>query len=114
MRLIGVCIITNDVPRLVAFYTTVLQMEPEGDDIHSAFNVAQLAIYNPGVVQITRDKNMALMYFVDDVDAEYARLAALGIENLVEPTVKPWGVKSFVFHDPDGNQVSFVQEPGNT
>jgi catechol 2,3-dioxygenase-like lactoylglutathione lyase family enzyme len=53
---------------------------------------------------------MALMYFVDDVDAEYDRLktSGLSIEFVSAPAVKPWGVKSFLFKDPDGNEISFL------
>jgi catechol 2,3-dioxygenase-like lactoylglutathione lyase family enzyme len=43
---------------------------------------------------------------VDDVDAEHARLQDL-VENWVqEPTTMPWGNRSILFRDPDGNLVN--------
>jgi uncharacterized glyoxalase superfamily protein PhnB len=46
---------------------------------------------------------------VDDVDAEYKRLGALGIANGTAPTDKPWGVRSFIINDPAGNFASFTK-----
>jgi predicted enzyme related to lactoylglutathione lyase len=111
MKLCGVCIITDDVPRLVAFYKEILQIEPEGNDIHSAFNEAQLAIYNPGNVPQSNNRYLSLMYYVNDAEKEYERLRNLGSDIVLtsELKVEPWGVKAFVFKDPDGNEVNFLQ-----
>ena len=110
IKLCGVCILTDNIPRLVEFYKKVLSEEPNGDDIHSSFEKAQFAIWNPGNVNASKDKSMSLMFFVDDADEEYDRLfeANLNIEFISEPTIKPWGVKSFCFKDPDGNKINFL------
>lgn len=112
MKLCGVSIMTNNVPRLVEFYKLVLQCKANGNDTHTGFDDAQLAIWNPGNVTISEHKNMSLMYFIDDADAEYARLKALNIniKFISEPEEKPWGVKAFVFNDPDGNEISFLAQ----
>ncbi len=39
-----------------------------------SFNESQLDIYNPGNIKITDNKNITLMYMVEDVDKEYGRL----------------------------------------
>lgn len=39
---------------------------------------------------------------VDDVDAEYHRLKAAGVEICQEIVDKPWGERSFVVNDPNG------------
>ena len=44
---------------------------------------------------------------VDDVDAEYARLASIVGEWVQEPTTMPWGNRSILFRDPDGNLINF-------
>lgn len=111
MRLCGACIITNDVPRLVAFYKEVFGLQPVGDEIHSGFDDMQLAIWNPGNVEISKMKNMSLMYFVDDADYEYKRLIKIdGILEVTQPVEQPWAVKAFSFRDPDGNEISFLQQ----
>ena len=50
-------------------------------------------------------------FVVADVDAEYARLReAVGdsVSDLVnEPTTLPWGNRSLLVRDPDGNLVNF-------
>ena len=110
MKLCGVCILTDNVPRLVDFYKLVLQCEGEGDDIHTSFNDAQLAIWNPGNITLSEHKNISLMYFIDDADEEYNRLQnlSINIKFQSEPEEKPWGVKAFAFFDPDGNEVNFL------
>jgi predicted enzyme related to lactoylglutathione lyase len=42
---------------------------------------------------------------VDDVDAEYHRLKAAGVEICQEIINKPWGERSFVLNDPNGVHV---------
>ncbi|TIV91576.1 MAG: VOC family protein, partial [Mesorhizobium sp.] len=45
---------------------------------------------------------------VADVDEEYRRLAGGLGEALVQaPTTMPWGNRSLLFRDPDGNLVNF-------
>ncbi len=111
MKLCGVCIITNDVLRLVSFYKEVFGLQPVGDKIHSAFDDMQLAIWNPGNVQTSRIKNISLMYFVENADDEYERLRRIdGIEDISKPIKQPWGVKAFSFKDPDGNEVNFLEK----
>jgi uncharacterized glyoxalase superfamily protein PhnB len=40
------------------------------------------------------------------VDAEYPRVAALGVEWVMPPTTQPWGNRSMIFRDPAGNLVN--------
>jgi lactoylglutathione lyase len=41
-----------------------------------------------------------------DVDAEYDRLTALGVQSLTgKPATQPWGQRNFFFADPEGNYV---------
>jgi len=102
---------TNDVSRLAAFYKEIFCMRSAGDEVHSAFDDMQLAIWNPGDINISITKNMSLMYFVDDAEYEYERLSLIeGIEGISKPVIQPWGVKAFSFKDPDGNEVSFLEQ----
>ena len=42
-----------------------------------------------------------------DVDADYRRLAPILGKVVQEPTTMPWGNRSLLFRDPDGNLVNF-------
>jgi predicted enzyme related to lactoylglutathione lyase len=55
------------------------------------------------------DNHTAIIEFrVSDVDAEYRKLVDVIGESLVqEPTTMPWGNRSLLFRDPDGNLINF-------
>ena len=57
----------------------------------------------PGPV---RPDGIILDFLVDDVDAEYPRIAALGVDLVLPPTTQPWGNRSMIFRDPAGNLVN--------
>jgi len=44
---------------------------------------------------------------VDDVDKEYEKLKTLVSDVVKEPTTQPWGNRSMLFRDPDGNLINF-------
>jgi hypothetical protein len=44
---------------------------------------------------------------VEDVDAERSRLQAVVPTWVQEPTNQPWGNRSMLFRDPDGNLINF-------
>lgn len=50
MEFVGICLITNNVPRLADFYTKVLGVSAEGDDIHVELHTegAGMAIFSTG------------------------------------------------------------------
>lgn len=111
VQLCGVCILTNDAPRLAAFYETILCEKPFAEGAHYGFNGAQLAVYDPGDVKVVPEKNMSVMFYVNDVLSEYGRLTRElpGIV-VTSPERRPWGAYSFWFLDPDGNTVSFIEK----
>ncbi|MBN1401496.1 MAG: VOC family protein [Anaerolineae bacterium] len=117
MRFDGICLITQDVPRLVAFYTEVLGVPAEGDDTHAALQTqgAHLAIFSvagmeemaPGSMAGAGQGSVTLGFEVADVDAEYERLKVLGGAFVKPPQTHPWGARSVWFRDPDGHIVDF-------
>jgi catechol 2,3-dioxygenase-like lactoylglutathione lyase family enzyme len=54
--------------------------------------------------------NFTLEFRVADVDARHEGLAAQGVEILKPPTTQPWGRRSVLLRDPDGNIVNLYQE----
>jgi predicted enzyme related to lactoylglutathione lyase len=58
------------------------------------------------------EREVILDFLVGDVDAEYPRIAALGAGLVLPPTTQPWGSRSMVFTDPEGNLVNVFSRPG--
>ena len=111
MKLRAACIQARDALPLVDFYTLVFGHEPEVDGgVDVRFYPEQLTVYRMGEEEGSETHGIAMIYQVEDVDAEYARLDGLGLANLGAPTDKPWGVRSFMIRDPAGNLVSFTKD----
>ncbi|MCU1412885.1 MAG: lyase [Microbacteriaceae bacterium] len=51
-----------------------------------------------------------LVFGVDDLDATYERVLALGAEVLQEPIDQAWGPRDCAFRDPSGNTVRLNQK----
>jgi len=52
-----------------------------------------------------------LDFMVGDADAEYGRIEALGVDWVLRPATQPWGSRSMVFKDPEGNLVNVFSRP---
>jgi predicted enzyme related to lactoylglutathione lyase len=113
-------IITDDLDRLVAFYEQVTGVSAERPAPVFAELVlpsATLAIGHSQTVELfgadsarAADNHTVIIEFlVDDVDAEYARLKGLVDEWVQEPTTMPWGNRSILFRDPDGNLINLFK-----
>jgi predicted enzyme related to lactoylglutathione lyase len=106
----GICIQTENAPRLAAFYQIVLQEAPLIEGSHYSFG--PVAIYSPGEVAVAKDKNIWLQCFCADLDAEYERLLreVPGVHIISPPERRPWGAYSFWFTDPDGNSIAVAEK----
>lgn len=49
-----------------------------------------------------------LEFLVDDVDRVHKNLTGFVADFVNEPTTMPWGNRSLLFRDPDGNLVNFL------
>ena len=111
MKLRAACIQARDALPLVDFYRKVFGHEPEVDGgVDFRFYPEYLTIYRMGEGEGPETRGAAMIYTVEDVDAEYDRLNDLGLANLGAPTDKPWGMRSFMIRDPAGNLVSFTKD----
>ena len=106
MKLFGACISTHNISNMVEFYSAIFDCEPHIDGPDHQFNDAQLILFQLDDTNTPSTKNAAMVYSVNDVDAEYLRLNKKGIAS-TPPTDRPWGVRSFILSDPDGNTISF-------
>lgn len=108
LRLSAACLKTQNIDAMVRFYTQVFGYAPEVDGgVDFRFYDAQLVVFKLMDENAEPTRSAALIYNVTDADAEYDRLHQLGLAKS-PPTDKPWGVRSFMIADPDGNTVSFV------
>ena len=117
MRFNGICLVTRDVLRLRSFYTAILQVEAERDDMFTMLSTqgAALSIFAeegmehmaPGSMQDSGCGRYTLEFEVEDVDREFERLKALDVIFVKPPTTQAWGRRSVWFRDPDGNIINF-------
>ena len=116
MQLASIRIITDDLDSLVSFYeqlTGVTAERPAPPFAELVLPSATLAIGQSQTVALfgagsaRADNHSVIIEFrVDDVDDEYTRLKALVSEWVQGPTTMPWGNRSILFRDPDGNLVN--------
>ena len=120
MNFVSTRIITADVKRLVAFYETAtgIKLTLYTEDFAELVTEAgTLAIGSTRTLQLfggdhvaspSANRTAIIEFRVADVDAEYRRLDGLIEGALVQaPTTMPWGNRSLLFRDPDGNLVNF-------
>lgn len=120
MNLVSIRIITTDVKKLVGFYeqvTGVAAIQYTDDFAELQSGSATLAIGSTRTLQFfggdeiakaAQNRTAIIEFIVQDVDATYLRIADLIRTALVqEPTMMPWGNRSLLFRDPDGNLVNF-------
>ena len=110
MRIGEVCLITNDVVKLANFYKQLLGIENGSNDAAHQILISeetQFTIYNDGSKKNNDNQNICLAFTVDNVDAEYQKLLAMGAEIIEKPVKRPWGATNMSFYDPDRNVVYF-------
>ena len=123
MQLASIRIITADVDRLTTFYegllgTPAARLAPVFSEFRAA--TGTLAISAPetagpaaaGTVEPASNRSVIVEFQVDDVDEVFAsRRDRLGTV-VQEPTTMPWGNRSLLLLDPDGNLVNLFAPAG--
>ncbi|RII09151.1 Glyoxalase-like domain protein [Streptomyces sp. YIM 130001] len=118
MEFVSIRIITDDVARLVEFYerATGVRAAWSTDDFAELRTPgATLAIaatrtvplFGPGAARPADNRSVIIEFLVDDVDRVHGNLAGFVTDFVNEPTTMPWGNRSLLFRDPDGNLVNF-------
>ncbi len=117
MDLASVRMITDDVEQVVRFYEQVTGVDAVRHTpvfAELGFPSCTLAIGHTQTTQLfgtdsarpADNHSLIIEFHVDDVDSEYERLEPLVGEWVQEPTTMPWGNRSILFRDPDGNLVN--------
>ena len=119
-----VVLASDDVPRITRFFERAFGLTPRFEnDMFSEFVLPskfRLAFFKPvGVSARTfraeaSREGSALGLTVSDVEAVFQTLTALGDAAIAlsgPPKEHPWGEKSFLLTDPDGNRWEITQTP---
>ena len=68
-----------------------------------------LATFKPERLRGRRADGLLVVFVVDDVDAEYARLREEGVSITTPIETEPWGGRFFQVTDPNGVTIQLVQ-----
>jgi catechol 2,3-dioxygenase-like lactoylglutathione lyase family enzyme len=116
MDLVSIRIITDNLDDMVEFYENVTGLvagRPAPVFAELRFPSCTLAIGHSSTAALFKNaafpahnQTAIIEWVVDDVDAEYERLKPIVGEWAQAPTLMPWGSRSILFRDPDGNLVN--------
>lgn len=117
MNLVSIRLITDDIQRMVAFYQHLTGTEaawstPDfAEFVTPAGTLAigttrTVALFAPGSAHPADNRTAILEFLVPDVDAAYTRLRETLTDFVNEPTTMPWGNRSLLLRDPDGNLIN--------
>ena len=117
-------LVTDDVAGLAAFYEQLLGVEPKGNadyvELHPqgailAIVSAKAATFlHGGAWTGGANKSVILEFEVADVDAERGRIDVFVTDWVQQPKDMPWGNRSMLFRDPDGNAINFFKPMAKT
>jgi catechol 2,3-dioxygenase-like lactoylglutathione lyase family enzyme len=121
MKLASIRLVTADIKRMIAFYTQltgaeVNQPSPEFAEIRVDGTILALSSerlvqqFNAGAATAADNRSAIIEFQVDDVDAVRARLGD-AIDYAMQPTDMPWGNRSMLLRDPDGNLINIFARP---
>jgi catechol 2,3-dioxygenase-like lactoylglutathione lyase family enzyme len=118
VNLVSIRMITDDLERVVQFYEQVTGVAAVrhtpvfAELIMPTFTLAightqTTQLFGEDSARPADNHSVIVEFLVDDVDSEYERLKPLVTEWVQQPTTMPWGNRSILFRDPDGNLVNF-------
>ena len=118
MDFVSIRIITGDVARLADFYehATGIQASWSNQDFAelrtpsatlAIASTRTVPLFAPDAAHPSDNSSVIIEFLVDDVDGVRQNLAGFVADFVSEPTTMPWGNRSLMFRDPDGNLVNF-------
>jgi len=117
MQFASVRLVTADLDRLVSFYESLTGVEPTRPaPVFAEFRLggASLAIsdeslirqFNAGAAVAASNRSAMIEFQVDDVDVLHEQAKSLDADIVMPPSDMPWGNRSMLLRDPDGNVVN--------
>ncbi|MEU6389516.1 VOC family protein [Streptomyces sp. NPDC046939] len=118
MKFVSIRVITGDVARLVAFYerATGARAEWATDDFAelrtagatlAVASTRTVPLFAPDSARPADNHSVITEFLVDDVDRVHQDLSGFVTDFVAGPTTMPWGNRSLLLRDPDGNLVNF-------
>ena len=118
MDFASIRVISDDLERVVQFYEQITGVQAvRHTPVFAELKLPSctLAIGHTQTTQLfgedsarpADNRTVIIEFRVDNVDNEYTRLVPLVDDWVQEPTTMPWGNRSLLFRDPDGNLVNF-------
>lgn len=119
MKLTSLRIITKDIRQSVQFYEKAMGLTAQWyteDFAELTTSSITIAIGSTRTMKMFGSENLTaskghtstiIEFLVADVDAEYEKMKTLTDHIVQEPTTMPWGNRSLLFCDPDGNLINF-------
>ena len=122
MKLDGFGLFVEDMGRMIRFYRDVLGFAiKETEDTANVYLIKDGTLFllygRKDFEQMTRRKyeylkgtngHFEIALYVDtfdEVDAEFARVTAMGAEPVMPPETEPWGQRTCYIADPEGNLI---------
>ncbi len=117
MNFASIRLVTNNIDSLVSFYTMLTgaaaaRLAPDFAEIRLEGAIVAISTeravqqFNVGAATAAANRSAILEFQVDDVDAVRTRLADAPINFVMQPTNQPWGNRSMLLRDPDGNLIN--------
>jgi predicted enzyme related to lactoylglutathione lyase len=115
---LSIRVITDDVERLAGFYEkvtglTATRLGPDFAELstgHATLAIGStrsVPLFAPGAARPADNHSVIIEFRVEDVDLVHRNLRGVVAEFVNEPTTMPWGNRSLLLRDPDGNLVNF-------
>ncbi|MCC3214539.1 VOC family protein [Chryseobacterium sp. X308] len=118
MKLTSLRMISQDIKATVAFYEQITGFsatwytedfaELSTDSITIAIGSTRtMQMFSEDLTDFAGTKSTIIEFMVKNVDEEYERIKSMTSRIIQEPTTMPWGNRSLLFCDPDGNMINF-------
>ena len=113
---------TTDHNQQIAFYARLTGVQPvrlartfaevrlPGGAVLALSSEDMIKQFNAGAAVAASNRSAIIEFEVDDVDAEHQRLGD-SVDHAMPPTTMPWGNRSMLLRDPDGNVVNLFARP---
>ncbi len=118
MNLTSLRIITHEIQRLVQFFEEITGLSAQwytedfAEITTSTCNLAigstkTMSLFGKDIAHPANNKSVIIEFRVENVDDQYDRIKDLLSDIVQKPTTMPWGNRSLLFRDPDGNLINF-------
>ena len=118
MNLTSLRIIIDNIKRSVQFFEKITGLPATwytedfaeivaGTSTLAIGSMRTISLFGEAIAEPASNKSVIIEFRVENVDDEYARLKDSIINIVQQPTTMPWGNRSLLFRDPDGNLINF-------